>query len=281
MLRKITLAFLAALLTFTFSPHAVHASAQNISISVGRDGFNHVSNYVVEVEVGQEVTINFTYADEDLPSDNPHEIRLAGPGLDLPSVALNRDHPTASITFIPTKTGTINFYCVIPCIGMENLAGGKINVVAPKGTGAATLLTLDLTPQDDGTVLARATLTDSKGSPAAGEPIVFKQQTSVGGELELGSIVTADDGSAEVSIPVVAGQTLQVSAEFDGGNGIGFTQIAATFTVPGIPDAHPLGAMSSVNPPLALVLLLLIVLGGVWTTYSTVVYQVFRIHKGG
>ncbi len=206
MLRKITLAFLAALLTFGFSTHAVHASLQNISISVSRDGFNR---------------------------------------------------------------------------GMEMLAGGKINVVALKGSSAATLLTLDLILQDDGTVLARAILTDSKGNPAAGEPIIFKQQTSVGGELQLGSIVTADNGSAEVSIPVVAGQTLQVSAEFDGGNGIGSTQVAANLTVPGTPDAHPLGAMSSVNPPVALVILLLIVLGGIWTTYSTVVYQVFRIRKGG
>ena len=281
MLRKISLALLAALLTLAFSAQSEYLPTQTISISVGRDGFDHLSNYIVEVEVGKEVTVTFTYADGDLTSDNPHEIRLAGLGLDLPTVVLSRDHPTASITFTPTKTGTINFYCVIPCIGMELLTGGKINVVAPKASGAATLLTLDFTPQDDGTVLARATLTDSKGGPAAGQPVIFKQQTSVGGELELGSIVTTDDGSAVVSIPAVIGQTLYMTAEFDGGNGFGFTRVASSFTVQGIPDPYPIGDLSSATPPFVLALVLFIVLGGIWATYGTVVYQVFLIRKNG
>jgi len=280
MLRKITLAFMVALLAIAIRPLSVHA-AQNISISVGRDGFNHTANYLVEVEAGQEVTITFTYADGDLPSDNPHQIRIAGPGLDLPTVTLSRDNPTASITFTPTQTGTLNIYCVIPCIGMEELTRGKINVVAAKGSGAPTFLTLELIPGEDGSVLARATLHDSKGSPVAGQPIIFKQQTSVGGVLELATLVTIEDGSALVSIAAVAGQELEVIAEFEGGNGIAFTQVVANLTVPGTPDAHPVGVLSSATPPPMLVLILLIVLGGVWTTYGTVVYQVFRIRRGG
>ena len=281
MLRKITLAFTAALLAIAFNPHSVKAYDQSISISVGSHGFNHAANYLVEVEVGKEITITFTYADDDLASDNPHEISIVAPGLDLPTVTVSRDHPTASITFTPTKTGTITFYCIIPCIGMENLTGGKINVVPPKGTGAATLLTLELTPRNDGTVLAQAILTDSTGSPAPGARLIFKQLTSVGGELELGTWVTAANGSAVVAIPSMAGQTLEVSAEFAGGNGGGSTQVTANLTLPGLPAALPIGALSSATPPLVLALILVIVLGGVWAAYGSVAYQVFRISKGG
>jgi hypothetical protein len=279
MLRKITLAFIAALLAIAFHPLSVYAYTQSISISVGRDGFNHTANYLVDVEAGQEVTITFTYADGDLPSDNPHQIRIVGLGLDLPTIALSRDNPTASITFTPMQTGTLSIFCIIPCIGMENLTGGKINVVAPKGSGAQGFLALELTLGEDGSVLARATLQDSKGNPVAGQPIIFNQQTSVGSELELGTLVTGDDGSALVSIPAVAGQDLEVTAESEGGNGIGFTRVAANLTVPGVPDAHPVGALSSATPPPILALILLIVLGGVWATYGAVVYQVFRIRE--
>lgn len=281
MLRKITLAFMAALLTIAFNPHPAHTYAQNISISVGRDGFNHMANYTIDLEVGQMVTIIFTYVDDDLASDNPHEILLTGSGLDLPPVVLSRDHPIASITFTPTQTGTLTIYCIIRCIGMEMLTGGKINVVAPRSSGVASFLTLELIPRDDGTVLAKANLTDSKGVPAADEPIIFKQQTSVGGELDLGTWVTAGDGSAVVSLPAVAGQALEVSAEFEGGNGIAFTKIAAALTVPGVPATYPIGALSSATPPPVLALILVLVLGGVWAAYGMVAYQVFRIQKGG
>jgi len=281
MLRKITLALMAALLAVAFHPIYVYAHAQDISISVGHEGFNHMADYVVEVEAGHEVTITFTYADGDLAADNPHQIQVVGPGLDLPTVSLSRDKPTASITFTPAQTGIINIYCIIPCVGMEFMTGGKIKAVPPENSGAPTFLALELAPRDDGNVLAQAILHDSNGGPAAGALLVFKQRTTFGGELELGTWVTAADGSAVVAIPSMAGQTLEVSAEFAGGNGVGSTQVTANLTVPGLPAAHPIGALSAATPPPVLALILTIVLGSIWAAYGTVVFQVFRISKGG
>jgi hypothetical protein len=281
MLRKMTLALTAALLASAFHPIYVQAHAQNISISVGHEGFNQMADYVVEVEAGHEVTITFTYADGDLAGDNPHQIQVVGPGLDLPTVSLSRDKPTASITFTPTQTGTINIYCIIPCVGMEFMTSGKIKAIAPENSGTPTFLALELTPREDGNALAQAILHDPNGGLAAGALLVFKQRTTFGGEIELGTWVTAADGSAAVAIPSMAGQTLEVSAEFAGGNGVGSTQVTANLTVPGVPAVHPIGALSSATPPPMLALLLVIVLGSIWAVYGTVVFQVFRISKGG
>lgn len=277
--RKFTLALITALLISTFYPALAHAHGQNITISVGREGFEHMANYAVEVEAGHEVTITFTYADEDLGGDNPHEIQILGPGVGLPAVIVSRDNPTATITFTPTETGTLSILCVIPCIGMEKLVGGMIRVVEPKATGASTSLAIELTQRDDESVLARVVLTDARGNPISEAPVIFIMRTSVGGELEIGAPVTVEDGSAALMIPAVGGQKLEVSALFEGGNGLSFAQNSAEFTMPGVPVVNPVGALSSPTPPPVLALVLFLVLGGIWATYGVVAYQVFLIRK--
>ena len=277
MLRKLTLGLIAALLVAAFHPTFVYAHAHNITIAVSRDGFDHMADYAVEVEEGHEVTITFTYAEEESSGDNPHEIQIQGPGVDLPAVIVSRDHPTASITFTPTQTGTLTILCVIPCIGMENLVGGMIKVVNPRATGALASLGLELTQRDDENALARVVLQDASGNPISGVPVIFTMLTSVGGELEIGAPITAEDGSAVVMVPALSGQRLEVSAQFAGGGGLSFVQNSAEITMSGAPSAHPLGALSSPTPPPILALILLIVLGGIWATYGLVAYQVFRI----
>ncbi len=280
MLRRIALVLLVTLLATAFFPLSAHAHAQNVMISVSRDGFDHMADYTVEVEAGHEVTITFAYADGDLGSDNPHEIQIVGLGVDLPAVIVSRDNPTATMTFTPTKTGTLTILCIIPCIGMEKLIGGTIKVANPRAAGASTSLALELTQRDDESVLARVTLTDAKGNPIGAVPVVFTMRTSVGGELEIGAPMTMEDGSAALMIPAVGGQKLLVSAEFVGGNGLSFAQNSAEITLSGIPAVNPIGALSAAAPPPILALILLIVLGSIWAVYGTVVYQVFRIQKG-
>ena len=277
MLRKLTLALITALLISTFHPTFTHAHSQNVSISVSRDGYDHMANYAVEVEAGHEVTITFNYADEDLDADNPHKLWILGAGVNLPAVEISRDNPTATITFTPTKTGTLTILCVNPCIGMEKLVGGTIKVVGPKPSGASASLALELTQRDDESVLARVMLKDARGSALSDVPIVLTMHTSLGGELELGTPVTVEDGSAVFVIPAVSGQKLVVSALFEGGNGLSFAQNSGEITMPGAPVAHPLGALSSPTAPPVLALILLVVLGGIWATYGMVVFQVFRI----
>ncbi|MBI3360519.1 MAG: cupredoxin domain-containing protein, partial [Chloroflexi bacterium] len=175
MLRRLTVALaFVALIAAGLRPPVAHAHPQMIAMSVGRNGFENIVDYTIQVEAGHKVTLTFTYADGDLADDNAHDIRLKGPGTEgLPTVRVSKDNPTASITFTPTQTGTLRIVCIVPCIGMENLAGGQIKVAKPKATGAATSLTLDLKPRDDGSVLARAQLLDARGSPMADAPVIF------------------------------------------------------------------------------------------------------------
>lgn len=79
--------------------------------------------------------------------------------------------------------------------------GGQIKVLKPKAIGAPVNLALDLSPRDDGSVLARATLQDARSSPLVDVPVAFVLHTSVGGELVLGTPMTIGDGSAVVKIP--------------------------------------------------------------------------------
>jgi len=279
MLRRTALTLIVVILTNAMWPQQAFAHGQHIEILVGQDGFEHSTNFLVEVEAGHEVTITFAYADGDLDLDNPHEIKIIGAGIDLPTVIVSRDHPTATLTFTPNESGTFTILCIIPCIGMERLVGGTIRVVPPREMGIATSLSMELSPLETGAI-ARAVLVDTQGDPVGNVPIRFVVHTSVGGELEVGAPQTMEDGSVAQLIPAAApGQSLRVTALFDGGNGFGFSQHESTMTMPGLPPAVPLGALSAPTPPPVLALILLIVLASIWAMYGLVVYQVWRFRE--
>ncbi len=282
MLRRLIMAVsIVALLMIGLRPPAAHAHTQMFAVAVGQHGFESMVNYTLEVEAGHEVVLTFTYADHDLASDNPHEIKVTGPGVEgLPTVTVSRENPTATIRFTPTKTGTLRIVCILPCIGMENLVGGQIKVAKPRATGAPTSLALDLAPRDDGSVLARATLKKGSGDPIGNVPVVFILRTTLGGDLVLGTPSTMDDGSTVIKIPATGGQELRVTAAFEGGNGLAYTEAAGTIAAPGAAMEHPVDALSAPTAPPALALILFVVLGGVWLTYGFVVYQILRIRRG-
>ncbi len=279
MLRKLIPALVLAFLVATVSPLSVQAYSHTITISVSKDGFDQSGNYMIEVEAGHQITITFNY-DEHLDQDNPHEIQIVGRGLNLPTVTLSREHPTASITFTPTETGILRILCVIPCIGMDHLLGGAIRVVEPHTSGALTFLSIELEPRGDGSNLARAVLQDARGKPIGDVPILFTLATAVGGELELGGPITIENGSAVIAIPAMPGKTLKVTAQFEGGGGFGFAQTSAEISASEESVVYVPSALSSPTPPLSLALILFVVLGGVWAVFGTVLYQVFRIQRG-
>lgn len=279
MLRRLHVALLVAVLAAAVRPPVTHAHTQMASISVSRNGFEGVVDYTLEVEAGHEVTLTFTYADGDLADDNPHDLRVKGLGLELPTVRVSRDQPTATLTFIPEKTGRLRILCVVPCLGMENLVGGVIKAKRPKAMGAPTSLRLDLTPRADGSVLARATLLDSEGSPLADAPIVFTRRTTLGGDLVLGRPTTMENGSAVVKIPATGGETIKVTAAFEGGGGLAYSEDEQAITVPGPVMEHELGPLAAPTPPPVLALILLVVLGGVWAAYGFVVVQLVGLRR--
>ena len=135
---------------------------------------------------------------------------------DLPTVTVSLEHPTETIQFTPKATGTLHCAGVVPCRGMENLVGGQIKVLRPQATGAPVALALDLSPRDDGSVLARATLQDARSSPLVDVPVVFVLHTSVGGDLVLGTPKTIDKGSAVLKIPATGADNVRVTASFEG-----------------------------------------------------------------
>lgn len=281
MWRKFTLALmLASALVAATRPSVVHAHSQMLQIAVSRNGFNDSVLYTIDVEAGHEVTITFTYADDDMAEDNAHDIRIKGGGYELPTVRVSKDNPAATITFTPTKTGQLRVLCVLPCVGMENLVGGLIKVEKPKATGAPTVLALDLTPRDDGSILARATLKDKDQSPLADKPVVFTLRTSVGGDLVLGTPTTIGNGSAVVKILASAGKIVSVTAEFEGGNGLAYAAASSEIEALGRPVEYQPGSLSLPNPPPTLALLFLLILGGIWVTYAYVAREVMRFRHG-
>lgn len=281
MLRKLVLAVSAiALLASVFRPPHVLAHEQMITVSVGRDGFDHKASYSIAVEEGHPVTVTFTYADSDMADDNPHTIRLEGPGTaGLPDVTISRENPTATLSFVPSRTGLLWIVCIVPCIGMENLAGGQIRVQRPRATGAATSVSLALTPRDDGDLLARAVLTDARGQPMADRTITFILTTQFGGELVLDTPTTMEDGSAVVRIPATGANAMRITAYFEGGDGLAYSESQADATLSAGQMEHPLGQLSARTAPPVLALALIVVLGGVWATYGFVVYQVALIRR--
>jgi hypothetical protein len=281
MIRRFVLALIVVIWAAALHPPVAHAHAQRFTVAVGQNGFESAVDYTLHVEAGHEVTLTFTYADGDLADDNPHDIKIKGPGTDdLPTVTVSRDNPTVTITFTPKKTGTLRIVCIVPCIGMENLVGGVIKVVKPKAIGAPISLSLDLTPRDDGNVLARATVLDANGNPLADQPVIFTLRTSLGGDLVLGTPTTMESGSAVVKIPATGSEKLKVTAAFEGGNGLAYAEASSEISAPGLPMQHPPGALADPTAPPALALALLVVLGGVWATYGFVTYQVVRICRG-
>ncbi len=280
MIRRLTFALIIALFAAGLRPPTAHAHPQAIKISVGQDGFEQRVDYTIDVEAGHEVTITFTYADSDLADDNPHDIRVKGLGLELPTVTVSRDNPTATLTFTPEKSGRLRILCVVPCIGMENLVGGQIEVARPKATGAPTSLTLSLKPRDDGSILARAILQDASGNPIPNAPVIFTLRTSLGGDLVLGAPTTIDDGNAVVKIPATGVETAKVTAMFEGGNGLAYAEARSEIAAPGTPMNHRPTGLSAPTPPPVLALALIVVVGGVWAAYGFVAYQVVRIRQG-
>lgn len=277
MLRKFTLALMlaSAFLTATRST-VVHAHSQAVLIAVSRNGFNDSVLYMTDIEAGHEVTITFTYADDDMAEDNAHEVRITGAGLDLATVRVSKDNPVATITFTPTRTGKLRIICVLPCIGMENLVGGLLKVEKPKAMGEPVSLALDLTPREDGSILARATLTDKNQDPLKGKPVIFSLRTSVGGDLILETPTTIENGSAVVKIPASAGKTLNVTAEFEGGEGLAYAASSDEIETPGQPTEYHPRSLSSPTPSPTLALLFLVLLGGIWVTYGYIAYQAIR-----
>ena len=110
-------------------------------------------------------------------------------------------------------------------------------------------------------------------------PVAFVLHTSVGGDLILGTPKTIGNGSAVLKVPATGEESIQITASFEGGNGLAYAETTQEMAMPAMKMTHPIDPLSAPTAPPALALALLVVLGGVWATYCFVVYQVIRIRR--
>jgi len=151
-----------------------------------------------------------------------------------------------------------------------------------KGTASRSAsLSLDLAPSAGGVVIARARAQDQEGRPIAGAQIEFRARTALGGVLPLAAATTDAQGQAEARLQLGEGRQVTLEAVFTDQKSLGPAAASAALEIPGVPQVEPLGnGLTSPTPPIELVALLGVLVGGVWATYGYVLYQLYRIRRG-
>ena len=140
--------------------------------------------------------------------------------------------------------------------------------------------------REEGVRVLRATVTLG-GKPLEGVKVSFLAERTFG-RLRLGEEETLEDGTAAVPFPegLPGGSqgTLRILAEittpprYAGIQGKG--TVDGGVVVPAVDDPFP-RALWSPQAPVALVVTIVVLLGGVWTTYAYVLVQMLKIRKGG
>ncbi len=133
---------------------------------------------------------------------------------------------------------------------------------------------LDLSPSTAGVVIVRAMVRDDKGQPVYNAPVSFDLITALGGRLEVGTAKTDTQGSALIEYS--AGEGRDITLEATAGQGAQAVTTSATATTSGNVDWTP-APLISPTPPGAEVLVLLVIFGGVWSTYAFIGRQLIGI----
>lgn len=156
---------------------------------------------------------------------------------------------------------------------------GKTEEIAQAVTAAAPArLSLDLSPGAGGVVTARVSLQSESGEPIADTPLVLYRQTVMGGNLALAEATTDSRGEAIFQLAAMKGQTLALEAVYAGSDQWRPASAQGKVKLPGSAVLPPVvSGLTSPTPPPAFVAVLVVVIGGVWATYSYVVYQLVCI----
>lgn len=270
------------------------------TIVVGRTGFNGSSGALnIQVNQGDRVRIIFVYGDGDLRQDNPHVVIIEG--YNIQSDEIRKKDPTSIVEFTAGQVGEFRFYCSVPCLGMDNLQKGMLEVNRPKlATSIKTSLSANhlevhhpnidhFIPHTD-MIHVIAYVTDENGGPVVGALVDFLFSTSFG-MMKVASNVTEADGSAHLLYPLVSLRKMSVAAYFRGsGSYVGSNATSAL-----IPDASTVeepetpylsGQNMLLDPRLVgveahvaatLIAMIAIVVGSVWVMYTYVLTRILKI----
>jgi len=140
---------------------------------------------------------------------------------------------------------------------------------------------------EEGIDLLVVTATDNEGRPLEGLTVTAQIQRLFG-QLVIGSELTYDDGTAYLELPkdLPPTRTGSLSILVTIVDPAVFADVGTVFTIGGLPVAgtdeaeYPRRALWASHAPLPLLGTLAVLLGGVWSTYVYVLYQVRCVRKG-
>lgn len=275
-------------------------------VIVSRYGFNGTAgSFSITVQQGDLVRITFLYGDNDLAVDNPHAIMFDG--YRIQTVNIGKSNPSVTVEFVAAVSGAFNFYCYIPCLGMENLLGHLI-VTPTQNQRVPTTLNLavsNLNPESSSFQI-KATVVDENGKPMGGVPVTFYENTTFG-RLFLDTVPTDSLGVAVLNYEPARTGSIQIVVENPGDAQYASSSRSILITVASTTGQNegeiylgmgqttqPSGLfygisyppnLSMIGVPRSMNILVVILAGtvvlGVWSTYAYVGHQILRISKHG
>lgn len=263
------------------------------TVVVSRQGFNGSSDSMnIQVNQGDRVRMLFVYGDSDMMQSNGHEMTIDG--YNIVTDTINKKDPTTLVEFTAGQAGKFVFYCSKPCVGMENLQNGTLEVKPAKVTETIkTSIAIKHLEIHHSKILLHviSTLADDKRRPVEGVLVHFFVSTTFG-MMKIGSNTTRSDGTAHLTHPLASVWEMKVGVHFDG-NGIYQASDATTSFLPDESVAEVAATLPYVSgqnkfvdlrligiEPLQgaiMAIVVALIVGSVWSTYTYVLRQILKV----
>lgn len=167
-----------------------------------------------------------------------------------------------------------------------------VSAAAPKASQPSAepaLITLQVQATPDGTIRIVATVLDARKAPVPGTPVAFKARTTFGW-LDLAEVPTDAKGSAQVTTSSTF-RPVEIAAEAGEGDAVvrsakwlGGSRPVEMTVRPGrdaLSRLSPQPGFISPYPVPIQVIFLVIILGGIWTTFGYLVSLLLKIRRVG
>ncbi len=281
------------LTVFNLTPSSNETGVRYFTVLVSASGFNGSANpFYLQVSQGDRVDIRFIYADQVLAFDNPHKMIIGGYNIVTGNV--DRQIPVQEVNFTASQVGSFQFYCIIPCFGMENLQQGFLVVSASTRTAPVSTSLGQLNVAARGDVITVSVLLANKnGAPISGAIVEFSVSTDFG-QVKMGQNTTGSDGTAQLSFPLSTPRAIFVTVHFAGSGQYLQSQTATSFipppaqTTPTLETPYVNGQAPSVDLRLAGILpvhsLIIVTVGllvvlSVWSVYALVLREIVAVKR--
>jgi hypothetical protein len=285
------------LTVFNLTPSSNETGVRYFTVLVSASGFNGSANpFYLQVTQGDRVDIRFIYADQDLSFDNPHKMLIGGYNIVTGNV--DKQIPVQEVNFTASQVGSFQFYCIIPCFGMENLQEGFMVVSASTRTAPVSTNLSQLNVAARGNVITVSVLLANKnGAPISGAIVEFSVSSDFG-QVKMGQNTTGSGGTAELSFafPLNTPRAIFVIAHFAGSGQYLQSQTSTSFipppsqTEPTPETPYVNGQAPSVDLRLAGILpihsLIIVTVGllvvlSVWSVYALVLREIVAVKRAG